>query len=142
SLGESNAIDVLGEVVVHLQRAGVNVQIVVAGEGRYRPYLEGLVKEHNLRNLFLLGNVSKFDVVRLYKASMAGLVLFSDVPILQTNSPNKFFDILAAGRPVITNMRGWIAELVRAYDIGYVAEGRDVEGLASAIAKAASGERF
>src|SRR5690606_1586167 len=95
-----------------------------------------------LDNLVLLGKVSKQDVARLYKASMAGLVLFSDVPVLQTNSPNKFFDLLAAGRPVITNMRGWIAELVREHDIGYVAEGSDVQGLTNAMLNAATGERF
>lgn len=142
TLGEANAIDVLGAAAVELKKRKSSLQIVVAGDGKYRQYLDRLIEREGLDNLVLLGKVSKQDVARLYKASMAGLVLFSDVPILQTNSPNKFFDLLAAGRPVITNMRGWIAELVREHDIGYVAEGSDVQGLTNAMLNAATGERF
>lgn len=133
TLGEANAMDVLAEVAVRLHELKVNVQILVAGDGRYFGYLDEIIRRRNLTTMTLLGRLSKPEVVQLYRASKAGLVLFSDIPILQTNSPNKFFDLLAAGRPVITNMRGWIADLVRNHRIGYVAEGRNVDGLVNAI---------
>ena len=46
------------------------------------------------------------------RTSDALLVLFADKPILATNSPNKFFDGLATGRPMIVNSDGWTRELV------------------------------
>ena len=38
----------------------------------------------------------------------------------KTNSANKFFDTLAAGKPVLINHKGWQAELIEAENIGYV----------------------
>ena len=43
-----------------------------------------------------------------------------DNPILWDNSANKFFDTLAAGRPIVINHQGWQAEAIRKYDVGYV----------------------
>ena len=37
---------------------------------------------------------------------------FLDIPILSTNSPNKFFDSLSAGKPVLVNSDGWTRRLV------------------------------
>ena len=39
-------------------------------------------------------------------------------------------------------MRGWIADLVRQHRIGYVAEGRDIDGLVNAIIEAAKCQHF
>ncbi|MGB3181453.1 MAG: glycosyltransferase family 4 protein [Cyclobacteriaceae bacterium] len=46
-------------------------------------------------------------------------ISFKDLPVLETGSPNKFFDGLAAGKMIITNFRGWIADLVRNENIGF-----------------------
>jgi len=40
------------------------------------------------------------------------LTLFKDLEVLGTNSPNKLFDSLAAGKPVLVNSRGWTRDLV------------------------------
>lgn len=142
ALGVANAVELLGDAAVRLDRRGSNAQIVVAGDGKQRPYLEERVRSHGLRNLVVLGRRPKSDIVSLYRAAWAGLVLFRDVPVLQTNSPNKFFDLLAAGRPVITNMRGWIAELVDGERIGFTVPPTDSEALADAIEAACEGKAF
>ena len=58
TLGKANAIDILGEVAVRLHEINANVQILVAGDGQYRRYLEDLIKGYNLKNLVLLGKIS------------------------------------------------------------------------------------
>ncbi|MNR36539.1 putative glycosyl transferase [compost metagenome] len=49
----------------------------------------------------------------------ASIVSFMDLPILYTNSPNKLFDSLSAGKPIIVNSAGWTKDLVEANECGY-----------------------
>jgi glycosyltransferase involved in cell wall biosynthesis len=39
------------------------------------------------------------------------MTIFKNVPVLQTCSPNKLFDALAAGKPILTNMPGWLGSI-------------------------------
>src|SRR5690606_23304157 len=47
------------------------------------------------------------------------IVSFMDLPILYTNSPNKLFDSLSAGKPIIVNSAGWTKDLVEKHNCGY-----------------------
>ena len=47
------------------------------------------------------------------------LVSFLNLPILDTNSPNKLFDSLSAGKPILLNSRGWTKRLVETHKCGY-----------------------
>jgi hypothetical protein len=38
----------------------------------------------------------------------ASFIFYKPVPVLETGSPNKFFDGLAAGKLIIINFGGWI----------------------------------
>ena len=40
--------------------------------------------------------------------------------IIWDNSANKFFDTLAAGKPILINHKGWQADLIEKENIGYV----------------------
>ena len=40
------------------------------------------------------------------------VVPISKYSILSTNSPNKLFDSLAAGKPIIVNSNGWTKKMV------------------------------
>ncbi|NLI70318.1 MAG: glycosyltransferase family 4 protein [Firmicutes bacterium] len=90
-----------------------NIAWVVAGEGHDLQDLKRkAAKAGLLDRVHFLGHLSKFEVADLYRCAGCVLVLFRNLPVLSTNSPNKFFDALAAGRPVITNMTGWVANLL------------------------------
>jgi len=49
------------------------------------------------------------------------------------NSANKFFDALAAGRPVMINYRGWQAELLEESGAGIVVPPQDTRGAAAQL---------
>lgn len=66
----------------------------------------------------LLGKADRLAVRQAYQESDFSFVSFADYPSLASCSPNKFFDALAAGLPVLSNMTGWIAELIDNKDIG------------------------
>jgi hypothetical protein len=48
-------------------------------------------------------------------------MLVENIPVLETCSPNKLFDALAAGRPLIINIYGWMKELLEHNEVGLVA---------------------
>ncbi len=50
---------------------------------------------------------------------MRSIFPFLNIPVLETGSPNKFFDGLAAGKMVILNFNGWIADLVEKNECGF-----------------------
>jgi glycosyltransferase involved in cell wall biosynthesis len=53
--------------------------------------------------------------------------------VLATNSPNKLFDTLAAGRAAIVNMDGWMRELVERNDAGVYVRAGDARELADTV---------
>jgi glycosyltransferase involved in cell wall biosynthesis len=61
------------------------------------------------------------------------LAHLAKVPVLYTGSPNKLFDALASGRPIIVNSPGWTKPLVVDNDAGLFVEPEDAQALADAI---------
>ena len=49
-----------------------------------------------------------------------GMQILANVPAFYFGtSPNKFFDYLASGLPVLNNYPGWLAEMINEYECGY-----------------------
>lgn len=135
AISYANNIDIIIYAAEKLQKMDSRVTFIIAGEGRLKPKLEELTKIKKLKNIVFLGKISKYEVAELYKKATACLVLFKRLPILSTNSPNKFFDALAAGKPIITNMGGWIGKLVENYKIGFSIESDDIQSLVEVTKK-------
>ena len=66
-------------------------------------------------------------------ASDACIAILKPVPLYRTAYPNKVFDYLAAGRPVVLAMQGVIRKLVEEAGCGIPVEPGDPAGLAAAI---------
>ena len=134
----ANNVELIIQAAEKLQKINNPVIFMIAGEGRLKPKLEKLTKVRKLKNVIFLGKINKYEVIELYRKAIACLVLFKNLPILSTNSPNKFFDALAAGRPIITNMGGWIGNLVENYKIGFSLENDNPQALIEAVEKLTS----
>ena len=49
-----------------------------------------------------------------------GLQVLANVPVFYYGtSPNKFFDYIAAGLPVINNYPGWLAGMIEEHQLGF-----------------------
>ncbi|MHA1569823.1 MAG: sugar transferase [Alphaproteobacteria bacterium] len=92
--------------------------LLLLGEGSERRELEARAAREKLDRVVFAGPVSRREAARIIKAGDIGLVSFADLPVLATNSPNKFFDYLAAGLPTCVNTRGWTAELIAENEAG------------------------
>ena len=108
-----------------------DIVFLIAGDGKSLPVLRE--RTADLPNVRLVGSVPKQDVPALTRTADVLLTLFADVPILATNSPNKFFDALASGRPVIVNQPGWTRSLVLDNDAGLAVPDADGRALAEAV---------
>jgi len=124
AMGEANDLT----AVVEAARLVPDVPFVLMGDGKRRAELER-VAPPNVH--FRSG--SKTDVARLAAESSACLTVFKNVPVLATNSPNKLFDTLAAGRAAIVNMDGWMRELVERNDAGVYVRAGDARELADKV---------
>lgn len=113
TMGPANGLDFVLDAAAELKRRGETGAIfVLHGDGKMRPHLERRKAAEGLENVIFSGPSDKLTVARLAAAADVGLTIFKNVPMLYTCSPNKMFDTLAAGRPVLTNMPGWLTDTV------------------------------
>ncbi|MDI6843783.1 MAG: glycosyltransferase family 4 protein [Anaerosomatales bacterium] len=133
AIGPSNAVEEqVPEAARTLHERGRDdIVFVIAGDGKCLPKLKELVA--GLPNVRLVGALPKKDVPVLTRSADVLMTLFADVPILATNSPNKFFDGLASGRPMIVNSNGWTRTLVEENDCGVYVPAGDGIALADAL---------
>ena len=72
------------------------------------------------------------------KSTDIGLQMLANVPAFYDGtSPNKFFDYLAAGIPVLVNYPGWVAKLVHENACGFAVPPKDAKAFADALERAA-----
>jgi len=134
TLGRANSSTELVDIATALaQRRADDVQIVVVGDGFERAGMERLVAERGLTNLRFLGKMPKTDVAAWHGVAALTLCLFKPFPVLATCSPNKLFDSLAAGRPVLNNTDGWIRDLLVRTQAGESFPAGDAEQAAGLI---------
>jgi glycosyltransferase involved in cell wall biosynthesis len=143
AMAKANGLDQLLDAAATLRRLGDDrVAIVAHGDGGERPRLEERAEDLGLENLRLLPAVPKEKLAGILGAADVTLTVFAPHPILETTSPNKFFDSLAAGKPVVVNVDGWLRRLVEEHEAGVWVPAGNAEALAGALsALAANPER-
>jgi glycosyltransferase involved in cell wall biosynthesis len=137
ALGPSNDGAWLLDLAAQWRKQGRDhLRLLLLGEGSERGALEQRIARDGLTNVVLAGPVTRREAAAIIKACDGGLVSFADLPVLATNSPNKFFDYLAAGLPTMVNTAGWTGELVTEAQAGLVLP-RDAARAAEMLAELA-----
>jgi glycosyltransferase involved in cell wall biosynthesis len=133
-MGEANAMDVLVETAAELQSSSsLPIKFLLVGQGKHAEAVRARAQDLGLQNIVFAGSVPRADVPDLLRLGDVCLVLFKNVPVLGTNSPNKLFDALAAGRPVVVNSDGWTRALVERHCVGVRAEPGSARSLAARL---------
>lgn len=120
SLGRSNHLEYLLNAAWVFQKKELPVKFLIAGKGSEKTQLRKDVLGRKLSNVEIISSVNKNEIKALFEESDLIYISFLNIPILQTNSPNKFFDAIAAGKPCVINIEGWIADEIRKHEIGLV----------------------
>ena len=134
--GIANGLDAALDAAAELKNyeSSGNIKIVLIGDGRQKKHLAQRVEEEKLDNVILLDPVAKRAIVNYLNAADIGLMLLADVPeFYYGTSPNKFFDYIATGLPVLNNYPGWIAGMIKENNLGVVTTPGDASEFADAL---------
>lgn len=120
TMGEANGLSFALDGAAELKRRGRDdIAIVLHGDGRERDALEARKIRDGLDNVvFSTWNLHREDLARLVASADVCMTIYKNLPVLYTCSPNKMFDSLSAGKPVLTNMPGWLGDLVEGNEAG------------------------
>lgn len=110
-----------------------DVEFLFVGGGATEKALQSEVNKHQLGNVKFLGRFPMKEVSEIVNFCDVSMVSFLDLPILYTNSPNKLFDSLSAGKPIIVNSAGWTKEMVEEHNCGYYVNPNKPQELADKI---------
>jgi glycosyltransferase involved in cell wall biosynthesis len=129
---------VLDAAQVLLQRNRKDIVLVFIGDGKLKPDLVKRATIEGLHNCRFFDPMPKTRLSRVLGCCDIGLMILDDVPAFYYGtSPNKFFDYLSAGLPVVNNYPGWLAELIREYRCGEPVPSRNPELLADSLCRLA-----
>ncbi|MFS4470843.1 glycosyltransferase family 4 protein [Chryseobacterium sp. T20] len=118
SLGLANGAQTIVESAKLLNNRE-DIEFLFVGGGSTEKDLVEEVEKNNLKNVKFLGKFPMTDVSEIVNFSDVSMISFLDIPILYTNSPNKLFDSLSAGKPIIVNSAGWTKDIAEKYHCGY-----------------------
>lgn len=118
ALGIANGASYIIEAA-SLLKENSSIEFLFVGGGSTEDDLKKMCREYKLKNVKFLGRFAMNDLSEIVNLSDVSIVSFKDLPILYTNSPNKLFDSLSAGKPIIVNSAGWTKRLVEENSCGY-----------------------
>jgi glycosyltransferase involved in cell wall biosynthesis len=138
--GIANGLDAVLDAAAELKRRGRNdIKLVFIGDGNQKDLLVGRAKTEGLSNCLFFPPVKKTEIARITASFDCGLQILADVPAFyRGTSPNKFFDYISSGIPVINNYPGWLAELVQGNGCGIVVPPRNPLAFADALCELAA----
>lgn len=135
SMGVANGLMTVMESARYLQDILKNgyINFIMVGDGATKPMLEQFVRDNELLNVRFIGEYGTSDVAEILNCCDVSLTSFKNLPILYTNSPNKLFDSLSAGKPIVVNSAGWTKDLVEKHCCGFYANPNNPSDLANKL---------
>lgn len=119
AIGVANGLDSFLECVNASRKAQVPVHFFMCGDGAELERLKGHAQSMELTNLTFLDFRNRDGVKELLNITDATFISFKQVPVLETGSPNKLFDGLAAGKLIIINFGGWLKQEIESTQCGF-----------------------
>ncbi len=137
--GMANGLDAVLDAAVVLQERGRDeIKLVLVGQGKLKPQLETRAKEMQLNNVVFHPPVNKHKLTGLMASADIGMQVLANIPAFYYGtSPNKFFDYISAGLPVINNYPGWLAGMIEDKQCGFAVEPDSAKAFADALEQAA-----
>jgi glycosyltransferase involved in cell wall biosynthesis len=109
-----------------------DIILLIVGDGKERKRLENEIKRENLNNVYFLGKFNAYETFSII--NMFDVCLFSILEYDKNGNPtlnsedalsNKFFDYLAAGKPILMTARGEITDLMDKFKFGFYLDMND-----------------
>ncbi|GAA5111751.1 glycosyltransferase family 4 protein [Alloalcanivorax gelatiniphagus] len=142
--GMANGLEAVLDAAAELRRRGrQDIKLVLVGQGMRKPALIDRAHREKLDAaqggaMVFHDPVGKADLAGLMAAADLGMQILANVPAFYYGtSPNKFFDYLSAGLPVLNNYPGWLASMIEEAGCGFAVPPEDPAAFADALEVAA-----
>lgn len=122
TFGKVNGIHKILELAEKTWNIDKRLVYLLIGSGSEKEKIIQLAGKKKLlnKNIFIKGPIPKNELPHFYSSISMASSFVTGIPELWANSANKFFDTLAASKPILINHSGWQAETISSYNIGYV----------------------
>lgn len=134
--GVANGLDAALDAATVLKEKGFEqkIKLVFIGGGAMKKKLMNRAEKNQLSNCIFIDFVTKKELEKYLHAADIGLMLLANVPAFYYGtSPNKFFDYISIGLPVLNNYPGWLADMIEEYDCGIGIPPDEPEAFANAL---------
>ena len=138
--GEANGLNNLLDVAKELKnRKRDDIKFLLIGQGKLKDSLKEIAINSELDNVIFHDLIDKKKLASLMSSTDIGLQILADCKAFYNGtSPNKFFDYLSAGLPVLNNYPGWLSNMINEYECGYAVPPNDPIAFADALEDAAN----
>ena len=122
TFGRVNGLDYVVKLAAKLINLDSTIVFVLLGDGSEKKEVIQKAKDTGVlnKNIYILNSVTKNELSQLYYECDMGSSFVIPIKELWANSANKFFDTLAAGKPILINHNGWQKNLIYKKNIGFV----------------------
>jgi glycosyltransferase involved in cell wall biosynthesis len=131
--GISNDLGIVLSAAKFLQDANSDILFVLIGDGKEKQLLRDQAEDFSLDNLLFLPPVPKKGMPDVLAAADVCIAILKPIPLYATVYPNKVFDYMAAGRPVVLAMEGVIREVVEKAEAGIPVTPGDPNAMVNAV---------
>lgn len=133
--GIANGLDaVLDAAKLLLSKGRDDIGLVFIGDGNTKDSLVKRAKDEKLTNCLFYDPIPKLELNEIVASADIGMMILADVPAFYYGtSPNKFFDYISSGIPILNNYPGWLAEMIKENYCGLVVEPNNPEEFAEAL---------
>ncbi len=130
--GVSNDLEVILKAAA-LTASDPRIVYVFVGDGKEKVNLMNTAREMHLNNIYFIPPVPKDEMSGVMAAADACIAILKPVEMYKTTYPNKVFDYMAAGRPVLCAIDGVIREVIETAKAGVFVQPGDPQALANAV---------
>lgn len=134
NIGLVNNVEWMFDAAKILGEMGRNdIHIVWIGDGQLKEKLAKRKELERVENLILMELMPKHKLVPIVQNAMICLAPLKDTEVLNTSSPNKFFESLAAGVAVVQTTNGWMKDFVAKHNVGFTVDPNNAQELAKLL---------
>jgi glycosyltransferase involved in cell wall biosynthesis len=136
TIGKVNGVDYLVRLAAAMAERDPEVRFAVIGRGRERDAVRALAEQHGVldRSFFMMDALPKVELARWMRAADMVVALITGPRVIWKDGvQNKFFDALAAGRPVASSFDGWQSQVATAEGVGLILDPNDASAAADLL---------
>lgn len=110
-----------------------NIEFVIIGYGFRKHEVEAMIEKKGLTNIKLIQAKSRKRTLKEISSAHIAYVSLVEESVFDKVLPGKVIDYMCVGKPIVADVSGFAADMIREANCGLIAENRSIEEIASNI---------